>query len=272
MCARHRRKVLAGLRDRLKAGAPVRLVATSLIEAGVDIDFPEVWRAATGLDSLAQAAGRANREGALKDASGRPCLGRVVAFEPLDGHLQDDIKQRWQAALSVLKADQDPLGLETVTAYFRELYWRKGDAKKVFDAARVGPYPGILPAIAETARGFAFPFRSIAEAYRMIDEEGMEPVVVPWQEGPEDDDARTLLARIAAMERPRGGDLRRLQHYVVPVPKKARDEWLKRGALSPVHPALGAAILRFPDLSHYRSETGLDLEDLGARDAGMNVM
>ena len=95
MCARHRRKVLAELRERLKAGAPVRLVSTSLIEAGVDIDFPEVWRAATGLDSLAQAAGRANREGALKDASGRPRLGRVVVFEPAEGHLQHDIKQRW---------------------------------------------------------------------------------------------------------------------------------------------------------------------------------
>jgi CRISPR-associated endonuclease/helicase Cas3 len=106
----------------------------------------------------------------------------------------------------------------------------------------------------------------------MIDEEGMEPVVVPWQEGPEDDDARTLLARIAAMERPRTADLRRLQQYVVPVRKKVRDEWLERGALIPVHAALGAAILRFPDLSHYRSQTGLDLEDLGARDAGTNVM
>ena len=172
----------------------------------------------------------------------------------------------------MLTAHKDPLGLETVHAYFRELYWRKGEAKKVFDAARVGTYPGILPAIEDTARGFAFPFRSIAEAYRMIDEEGMEPVVVPWQEGPQDDDARTLLARIAAMERPRTADLRRLQQYVVPVPKKVRDEWLERGALIPVHVALGAAILRFPDLSHYRSQTGLDLEDLGARDTGTNVM
>src|SRR5690606_21017912 len=62
MCARHRREVLASLRRDLANGQPVRLVATSLIEAGVDIDFPEVWRAAAGLDSVAQAAGRCNRE------------------------------------------------------------------------------------------------------------------------------------------------------------------------------------------------------------------
>ncbi|WP_164172390.1 hypothetical protein, partial [Streptococcus pneumoniae] len=61
---------------------PVRLVSTSLIEAGVDISFPEVWRAATGIDSIAQAAGRCNREGRLRDAAGRPCKGRVVVFHP----------------------------------------------------------------------------------------------------------------------------------------------------------------------------------------------
>ncbi|MGF6230988.1 CRISPR/Cas system-associated endonuclease/helicase Cas3 [Inquilinus ginsengisoli] len=54
MCPRHRRQVLAGLRDRLREAQPVRLVAASLIEAGVDIDFPEVWRAAAGIDSIAQ--------------------------------------------------------------------------------------------------------------------------------------------------------------------------------------------------------------------------
>jgi len=72
MCAAHRRTVLAGLKQRLKFGHPVRLVATSLIEAGVDISFPEVWRASAGLDAIAQAAGRWNREGELL-----PSLGRV---------------------------------------------------------------------------------------------------------------------------------------------------------------------------------------------------
>ncbi|MFG1346370.1 CRISPR-associated endonuclease Cas3'' [Xanthobacter autotrophicus DSM 431] len=271
MCARHRRLVLAELREKLKTGAPVRLVATSLIEAGVDIDFPEVWRAATGLDAIAQAAGRANREGRLKDAEGRPRLGRVVVFEPADGLLQHDIRLRWQATQPVLARHADPLGLDAVRDYFAELYWSKGDAARVFDAAEVGTYPGILPAIAETARSLDFPFRSIAEAFRMIDEDVMEPVVVPWAAGPQDDDAEQLLARIAAMERPAVADLRRLQQYVVPIPKKARDEWLGRDALIPVHPGLGAAILRFPDLGHYRPLTGIDLADLGQRDAGMNV-
>ncbi|MFK8250635.1 CRISPR-associated endonuclease Cas3'' [Ancylobacter terrae] len=270
MCARHRRLVLADLRAKLEARLPVRLVATSLIEAGVDIDFPEVWRAATGIDAVAQAAGRCNREGKLSDAEERPKLGRVVVFEPAAGHIQHDIKLRWQAAQPALEQHADPLGLEAVRHYFAELYWRKGDATQVFDTATVGAYPGILRAIGETD-GLDFPFRSIAEAYRMIDEI-MEPVVVPWQADADDHDAERLLASIAAQDRPRAADLRRLQQYTVSIPNAARDEWLARGVLRPVHPALGEAMLRFVDLSLYRPETGVDLADPTYRDVTLNVI
>ena len=81
MCARHRRKKLDDIRERLRNGAPVRLIATSLIEAGVDLDFRVVWRAETGLESIIQAAGRCNREG-------RTEMGDVFVFKPSDeeGH------------------------------------------------------------------------------------------------------------------------------------------------------------------------------------------
>ena len=96
MCPRHRRIELAKLRERLKTKEPVRLVSTSLIEAGVDIDFPEVWRAAAGLDSIAQAAGRCNREG-------RAALGRTVVFEPAEAKPPKELKAFWQAARPVLR-------------------------------------------------------------------------------------------------------------------------------------------------------------------------
>ncbi|MDR3438859.1 CRISPR-associated endonuclease Cas3'' [Telmatospirillum sp.] len=266
MCPRHRRMVLADLRERLKAGLPVRLVATSLIEAGVDIDFPEVWRAAAGLDSIAQAAGRCNREGG-------PVPGRVVVFEPAEAKPPRELKVRWEAARPVLGRHADPLGLDAVRDYFRELYFRKGDARVAFDQAKVGDKRrvGILPAIAERANSGAFPFESIANAFRMI-EQTAEPVVVPWRADGDDHTVERLFAAIAVQDRPRAADLRRLQQYVVPIPKPARDAWLAAGVLRPVHPALGEAMLRFEDLAHYDGATGVRLGDIDRRDSEMNVI
>lgn len=66
MCAVHRAEVLKAIRERVAAGLPCRVISTQLVEAGVDIDFPVVFRSSAGLDSIAQAAGRCNRNGALE--------------------------------------------------------------------------------------------------------------------------------------------------------------------------------------------------------------
>ena len=63
LCPADRKRLLREIRARLQAGLPCRVVSTSLIEAGVDVDFPAVWREEAGLDSILQAAGRCNREG-----------------------------------------------------------------------------------------------------------------------------------------------------------------------------------------------------------------
>ncbi|MGH7115744.1 MAG: CRISPR-associated endonuclease Cas3'' [Stellaceae bacterium] len=260
MCPRHRRIELAKLRGRLKRKGPVRLVATSLIEAGVDIDFPEVWRAAAGLDSIAQAAGRCNREG-------QAALGRTVVFEPAEAKPPAALKAFWQTARPVLRRHDDPLTLDAIWDYFRELYWQKGEM--AFDTVPIDGRPGILPAIAERATDARFPFASIAAAFRMIDDI-MEPVVVPWRSDAEDHDAESVLNRIAAMDRPLARDLRQLQQYTVPIPPRARREWLAAGVLRPVHPALGAALLRFEDLAHYEPMTGVQLDpDLRSPEANI---
>lgn len=270
MCPRHRRIVLEGARARLKAGEPVRIVSTSLIEAGVDIDLPEVWRAAAGLDSVAQAAGRCNREF-------RSAAGRVVIFEPVEGRAPHDLKQAWQSGRRMLPRYPDPLSLEAVRDYFGELYWQKGP--EAFDAPTLdGQVWPILRAIAERApqKGerdpkLAFPFASIARAFRVIDEV-MEPVIVPWSAEPGDDEAEAILARVARMDKPLSRDLRRLQQYTVSIPPRARGEWLARGVLRPVHPALGDALLRFEDLAHYDERTGIRLDEPTHRPAASNVL
>ena len=256
MCPLHRRRALEQLRTRLRAGEPVRLVATSLIEAGVDISFPEVWRAEAGLDSVAQAAGRCNRNGERE-------IGRVVVFTPAEAKPPRALVAFAESARQVRRTHEDLLGLEAIRAYFQEVYWRKGD--DALDAAMVDGRPGVLKALEERARGGDFPFRSIANVFRVI-EDTMDPVVVPWDEA-----ARTLLREIAAVERPLRGHLRKLQQYVVSIPRPVRKAWLEGGALVAVHPGLGDALLAITDIASYRDDTGLDLGASGLRPAEDNV-
>ena len=260
MCPAHRRQVLADLRVRLKAGEAVRLVATSLVEAGVDISFSEVWRASTGIDLVAQAAGRCNREGELL-----PELGRVVVFTPAEAKAPRAFQIPQQAAQAVLRDHADPLSLEAIRAFFGELYFQKGS--EALDAIRIGDRPGrgVLPALQESALGLRFPFESIAQAFRVIDE-AMRPVVVPWNT-----EAEAALATVAAQERLPRGALRRLQQFTVGIPRQACADWLRDGVIVPVRRDLGDALLRFNDATLYRPRTGIDLANPMRREAEQNL-
>lgn len=158
------------------------MVATSLIEAGVDMDFPEVWRALAGLDSVAQAAGRCNREGKL-------ALARTVVFEPVEVEPPRDLRPLIACAEEVFRRGLDPLSIEGVRAYFQLLYWVRGADE--MDAATLGRerWP-ILERIAAGSRECALDFGTIAQVFRMIDE-AQETVIVPY-----DDGSRALLRRL----------------------------------------------------------------------------
>ena len=264
MCAAHRTDVVTKIRRRLRDGEPCRVISTQVIEAGVDVDFPAVYRATAGLDSVAQAAGRCNREGKL---NGR---GRTVVFTPADYKPPHELEAFWEAAQPVLRNQGDDLlGLDAIHAYFKELYWQKGEES--LDAAKIAGRRGILPAIAERASDFKFPFERIAEAFRFIDDP-MEPVIVPWKANEADDEVEALLRKIASMDRPLAGDLRRLQQYTVSLPKNVWSEWLAAHVLRQVNPAFGNGLLCFDDLSHYRPETGLDIFKILQRDPNENLM
>lgn len=261
MCPVHRRAVLATVRERLDPNnpKPVRLIATSLIEAGVDVDFPEVWRAVAGLDQVAQAAGRCNREGRL-GASG----GRTIVFYPAGRQPAPNVATNVECAEAVFRQGLDPLSLEGVKAYFAQLYWRRG--AEAMDAPRLDnqPWP-ILQAIRERCDG-TFEFEAIDRAFRMIDDL-QETVIVPY-----DAAAERLLAKIAAADRPTATDLRKLQQYAVAIPRREHSQWLAAGVLRAVSPSLGEAMLCFSDLAHYRDDTGVDLHQPERRDAGSNVI
>jgi CRISPR-associated endonuclease/helicase Cas3 len=258
MCPAHRRKVLAQVRQNLKDGHPVRLVATSLIEAGVDVDFPEVWRAETGLDSVAQAAGRCNREG-------KTTAGRVVVFTPAAHKLPRAFTASRDSARLPLQMP-DPLGLEAIEAYFQALYFNRG--YEALDTVKIDDRVGIIPAIERTAPALDFPFASIASDFRMIDET-MRPVIVPWAE--QRDEVDRLLAALRGSEVPPAQIFRKLQQYTVPVPEAAWKCLLGTGAIQPVNSAFGDRFMVLSSEGLYNDKTGLRLDDPTARTAEENV-
>ena len=237
MCARHRSEVLAEVRQRLRDGLPCRLVATSLIEAGVDVDFPCVLRAEAGLDSIAQAAGRCNREGkrALE-------ASEVLVFqtENPDWKAPQELQQFAQAAREVLRnTSGDPLAPDAITRYFQQLYWQKGERE--LDKAD-------LLAQIESQRLEGIPFEMLADKFRMIDSVQC-PVIIPFDEIAE--------AALNALEFADGcGELaRQLQPYIVQLPRQGYEALLKVGAIQPVAPErYGEQFMQLvnPDLYHAR--------------------
>ena len=249
MCARHRRERLDRVRMLLKEGATVRLVATSLVEAGVDVDFPVVWRAEAGLESIIQAAGRCNREG-------RVPLADVFVFEPEEGEGRKpppEISQFAAAARSVLRRHDDPMSLEAIDHYFQELYWSKGE--DALDAKH------ILRLLRERRRTLDFPFETIAREFRLI-ETAMEPVIVPYR-GTDCDDVTVarLLEDLEWVESP-GRITRLLQPYVVPVPYSARKALLGAGAARIVREAdFGMQFVVLTNVDLYQEGIGLNWDD-----------
>lgn len=215
MTPQHRRHVLAEIRARLTDRQPVRLISTSLVEAGVDLDFPLVLRAAAGIDSIAQAAGRCNREGGLDG------LGEVIIFTPAsDGaNPPEEVSQMAEIGAKILAAHKDdPLSEMAVADYFRALLWQQGSC--ALDAARVDPDGvttiGIMKEIAETG-DYAFRFDKIARAFRMIDDMQAPVIVRGGRWGIPD----KLLGELTYATGT-GGIARALQPFVVTLPHHIR--------------------------------------------------
>ena len=240
----HRRRVLDAIRQRLKEGKSCRVVSTSLVEAGVDLDFPVVYRAMAGLDSIAQAAGRCNREGKLKDQNGKTIKGRVVVYEPEKPSRMPWLTRcagRAGEVLRNLPPSVDPLGLEAMRQYFELLY----DVQEL-DAAHIlrllNPYP--------VSKELYFPFKEAAQAFRFIEEENIGVIV------PIEPEAEKLINELRFAEAPRAA-IKKLQQYSVAVRQRELDVLFNAGAVETIHD-------RFPilrNLATYRGDIGLYVDD-----------
>lgn len=244
--AAHRRKILADVRARLKAGTPCRLIATSLIEAGVDVDFPRVWRAEAGLDSIIQAAGRCNREGR------RPIEDSIVSiFSTPDYKTPSEIEGLVGDMKRMLDKHDDLLSLDATKAYFGEVYWRLGDRLDGREKKKA-----ILPRFSISSKGTDFAFRSVAEDFRMVDST-MVPVIVKG-----DAVSEKVVNEIGVEAISSGSLARRLQTYCVQVPMNARDLLIRNGHVRFFSPELRGdqfAVLETPSL--YKEDVGLLWED-----------
>lgn len=243
MCAKHRSQKLDEIRGRLKKGEPCRVIATSLIEAGVDVDFPLVMRAEAGLDSVAQAAGRCNREGK------RPSENSFVWIFAPEDKWKAPPELAAQAAVMRLTADEfsdDLLSTQAVAAYFAELYQLKGselDNKK------------ILKMHNDTRQSLDFPFQTIADKFRMI-ESHMQPVIIPF-----DNEAENLISSLHYADHI-GGLLRKLQPYTVQIPEKALAALYKAGRIEPINEKnFGKQFYTLIGLDLYDEVAGLSWED-----------
>lgn len=233
MCGAHRSRQIAEIKERLNAGVPTRVISTQLVEAGVDLDFPVVFRALCGLDSLAQAAGRCNREGVLKK-------GEFFVFrppsEPPIGHLR-------QAAVigkSMLKdAPDDPFTPERFSSFFEQLFWLQGDR---LDAKNI---------MADLApdRDFRFSFRTAASKFKIIDDTRQEPVIVVYGEGAD-------FIRELEWRKPDRHLYRKLQRYVVNLPRYLHEKLLNEGAIRQLH----TGIYVQGHSAMYDDETGFNQE------------
>lgn len=246
MCARHRSRVLAEAKADLFAGRPCRLVSTSLIEAGVDIAFPTVLRAEAGLDSIAQAAGRCNREGKRAVADSEVL---VFANANEDWAPPPELAQFAAVARDVLRHHgANPLHPEAIQAYFEALYWQKG--AQALDARN-------LMGLLKKSQWSSLPMDTLAAEFKMIDSVQM-PVIIRL---PGDDEVEQALAALEYADKV-GGIARRLQPYTVQVPKSAFEVLRKSRALQPVRPdKWGEQFMVLVSSDLYADDHGLSWDD-----------
>ena len=235
MCPAHRQAQLAEIRRLLSGGLPCRVVSTSLIEAGVDVDFPAVYREEAGLDSVLQAAGRCNREG--KRAADESVV-TVFQGEDRPPKLFDT---QIEVGRMAIERQTDLASRRAVRDYFHELFEVKGRAAQ--------DQKDIMGMMAKQL----FPFQKVAEMFHIIDN-ATRTVYIPVGEG------TALVDSLRHGERSRSL-FRKLGRYGVSVYENHFQSLDSAGALELLED--GSAVLLNTNL--YSEQTGLSLQAEGGQ-------
>lgn len=240
MCGQHRSEVITKIKEKLKQNQlsdqkePIRVISTQLVEAGVDIDFPVVYRALAGLDSIAQAAGRCNREGKMSEP------GTVIVFNPPRYPRIGLLRKAADTTRSLLPViKEDPLAFHIFEKFFSELYWKANslDLKQI---------SGLL-----TSRDCEFYFRTAAERFRIIDDDTQRSVLVRYGEG------EKLIDQLKTIG-PNRILMRKLQRYTVNIYDNDFKNMLQQGKVEEIYPRIYALISGLD----YSPLTGLNCEEV----------
>jgi CRISPR-associated endonuclease/helicase Cas3 len=239
MCTAHIMDVIEEIKLRLKENKQVRVISTQLIEAGVDIDFPVVYRAIAGLDSIAQCAGRCNREGKLNKENR---LGLMKVFVPSKGTPiglirkgADTFKEMLSNRLDIKNSLLEPQAFQE---YFK-LFYSKIDN---FDKANIGD------SLWKDAQSMKFQFATAACDFRLIDDKNAQTILVEYKDG---NDLIQLLKR----KGPEPWLMRKLQRYTVSVNERDFAEIRKASLIVELH---GCWIQDYQKL--YNQHSGLQLK------------
>ncbi|SEF71935.1 CRISPR-associated helicase Cas3' [Nitrosomonas ureae] len=249
MCAVHRKLLLAKIRLALKQGKTCRVVSTSLIEAGVDVDFPFVMRSDAGLDSIAQAAGRCNREGKRKTDE-----SPVWIFTAKDHAPPPELKtysDKMKETLSLHTFSSDPLGLEAIQDYFERVYWHKetGQTSELDKHNILG--------VIRDSKLQNLPFDWIAQKFKVISNT-MKTVIVRYDQTAVDG-IKQLYELPDYMSV--GQIARTLQVYTISVPQHLAGELIKLRALQYVQSKrFGEQFLVLESDNLYTDTVGFNLE------------
>ncbi len=234
MCGDHRSQVIANIKEKLKASSPVRVVSTQLVEAGVDIDFPVVYRALAGLDSVAQAAGRCNREGKQE-------TGVVHVFVPPKPAPKGLLRKGADKTKELCSlADFNPQSPEEYTRYFNLFYSALNDTGKEWLEEK------LIRAVPDIA------FRTAGEEFQMIEEGLQTPVIVSYG------DSKKWIEQVRAIG-PKRESMRRLQRYTVNVPRSTATTMLADGRIEELEIGGKKIGLFIQGAIRYDESTGLDI-------------
>lgn len=220
MCSAHIQDQITSIKDRLAQGEPTIIVSTQLIEAGVDIDLPVVYRAFAGLDSIVQAGGRCNREGRGLER------GRMICFTLTEGSRAmgelHDAQQACRQLLRTWAGDQDLTSPEIISSYYKIFY----TAVSQFDIK------GIENLLWHScnSESWRFEFEQASQEFMMIDERNKIDIFTPYKK-----EGANLLGQIKCGKRPLDRSaLRLLQRYRVGVYEKDFETLCQAGRLERV--------------------------------------